>query len=126
MAHPMMGMLVKNYGMSGPGAMYGKPQMGDIFGDLLQNLQKSVSGGLQKAENDAIAKTFQTIAKDPVVQQAVVSSGNDAAISSLAAQLKALQTNTYQTVSANPKTTMLVAAGIGLLVIGGIYLAVKK
>lgn len=109
MAHPMMGMVVQNY--SGMGRM---GAYGGIFDDLVDNLSKQAQNTGQSALNNLIASTFKTVASDPVVQQAVVASGNDAAIANLAAQLKAAQLSTYNTVKNNPYTTMLIVGGVGV------------
>ena len=109
MAHPMMGMLVQNY--SGMGRM---GSYGGIFDDLVDNLSKQATQTGQSALNNLIASTFKTVASDPVVQQAVVASGNDAAIANLAAQLKAAQMSTYTAVKNNPYTTALIVGGVGV------------
>jgi len=100
MAHPMSGILGHN-----------QPQMGGIFDDLLKNLNTSIGTGLDKAKNDAINKTLQQIIKEPAVQNAVVESGNDAAIQSLAQQLRSAQTSTVNYVRQNPYSTLLMAGG---------------
>lgn len=127
MAHPMMGMLVSNYngmGMRIQGLGH-QPQMGGIFDDLINNLQTQAAKSGQGALNNLIASTFKTVASDPTVQQAVVASGNDAAIANLAAQLKAAQLSTYNTVKNNPMTTALIVGGVG---VGAIllFMALRK
>lgn len=139
MAHPMqLGMMVKNYhmGMKVKGlgmrvtnygehvANYGErvsnygervvglgqPQMGDVFSDVLNSLQSSIGKTLTQAQNNAISSALKTVVADPTVQQAVVASGNDAAIANLATQLKSAQNAAV----ANPITTALLVGGLGL------------
>jgi hypothetical protein len=84
--------------------------MGNILTDLWNNVVASASTGATQAENNAIASVVHTVATNPVVQQAVVSSGNQSAINSLAAQLKAGQTAAI----ANPWTTAALVGGVGI------------
>lgn len=110
---PQLGMRVSNYGMRVQG--FGQPQMGDVFSDLLTSLQNSAGKTLTQAENNVISSTLKTVVSDPTVQQAVVASGNDAAIANLATQLKSAQA----TATANPITTALLVGGLG---IGALFL----
>jgi len=116
MAHPMMGYIHRN-----PAQLGGK----DIFKELLDNLKQSAQAGLTKLQQEAIAKTFRTLASDPTVQKAVVESGKDAAIQSLAAELKAAQATTVNYVRQNPWTTAMIVGGLG---VGAILLvmAIRK
>lgn len=129
MAHPMMGMLnaqlgerVIGYGRMGErvvGYGSGPAQMGFSFSDIINQIGIAANQGLNKAKNDAIASTLQTIVKDPQVQTAIVESGNDAAIQSLAQQLKSAQTATITYVQKNPYTTLIMVGGavVGVLVL---------
>lgn len=120
MAHPMMGMIPQmGQRVKGFGRMGMRPQMGFSFNDLINQIGVSINTGLDKAKNQAIASTLQTVIKDPNVQTAIVESGNDAAIQSLAQQLKSAQTSTVNYVRQNPYTTLIMVGGavVGVIVL---------
>lgn len=101
-------------------------QMGDFFSNLLDNAEKAFEKGITKAQNDFLTEQVQAITNDPVIRQAAIDTGNDAAIQRLAQQLKAAQTSTLSAVKNNPYTTMAIGGGVLLLVGIGLIFILKR
>ena len=111
---------------------YGMPQMGnygnmgDFFQDLINNAQNALEKGVTKAEQKFLSDQLNSITSDPTIRQAMIETGNDTAIETLAAKLKAAQTSTYNTVKKNPYTTMAVVGGVAVLGIIGLVFLMKR
>lgn len=109
-----------------PIARFSRPQMGFDFNKILDSIVSSAEAGVQKAGQQAIASTLKQVASDPVVQDAMMETGNDAAIQSLAAQLKAAQKKTISVVTQNPMTTALLLGGFAVSAIALFWFVSKK